>query len=122
MFYSALALSFVKFKERRYMKRNHNRPSINVEIGGIPFEFLCDTGANMSVMSKRVFKKIRGKGMIEKLILLNNMIIKAAGGKRLIPISAYRIPLDFRGRIIIQDFIVIDQLLSDAILGIDFIN
>ena len=76
----------------------------------------------MSVMSKRVFKKIRGNNMIEKLILPNNMVIKAAGGKRLIPIGAYRIPLDFIGRIIVQDFIKIDQLLSDAILGIDFIN
>ena len=110
MFYSALALSFVKFKERQYQKKNHTRPNVDIEIGGTPFNFLCDTGANMSVMSKRVFKKIRDNNMIERLILPNDMIIKAAGGKRLNPIGTYRIPLDFRGRIIIQDFVIIDQL------------
>ena len=76
----------------------------------------------MSVMSKRIFKKIKDNAMIEKLFLPNNFMIKVAGGKRLIPIGAYRIPIEFRGRIIVQELVIIDQLLSDAILGIDFIN
>ena len=81
---------------------------------------LVDTGAAASCISHREFNKLPKSSIIGKLAA-PKLKLRAAGGNELSVTGMYRISFTILGKQITHDFVIVDGLVSDAILGIDFI-
>ncbi len=82
-----------------------------------------DSGASVSVLSWRLFKKLRNDPNPPKLVQLPpEMSISGAGGSSLEVMGATHVKFEMRGRVFSRQMYVINGLQSAAILGEDFLE
>ena len=98
------------------------RPFIPINsVKGLPKKWLYDTGAGLTCMSLKAFRKI---DIQDRPIKLNDKGRTATGasGGALVPMGSYLMPLEFEGKKIMHPVQVYNNLSTDAILGIDAIH
>ena len=97
------------------------RPFINIEtLPGINQSWLFDTGASVTCMSLKAFREIKGQRPTQVNSVGSSA--KGASGQKLIPDGTYIIPMEFRGKKIMQRVQVFRNLNTPALLGIDAID
>ena len=98
-----------------------NRPFISVKSTTSTFDALCDSGAAASCISYKQFIKLSAQNIVQRLPLPLGLKLKGAGGAPLTIKGFFKLNFIILNRRISHNFFVIDNLISDAILGTDFI-
>ena len=94
--------------------------SIRVKIGGLFNIALLDTGCGTSIISQNFARKHKLKVM--KLKPGQNYILFAANGTKINVLGQTTINLNLGGLTVQFDFLIVDKLNHDMILGIDFLE
>ena len=97
------------------------RPFLNVGVGATKLRFLVDTGACLSCISERAFHGIYKHWTLASKQLPKHLKITGATGQSLIVKGVYTIKMKVLDREVEHDFLVIKNLISDGIIGADFI-
>ena len=98
-----------------------NRPIISVQTCGLSFDSLVDTGADISIISEKLFRQIPIDRRPQKLPHSPLSLSTACGGT-LQCRGRYLFPLVVQGRTCLQPVFVVSNLNTPALLGIDFIH
>ena len=104
-----------------FRSNKSSRPIINVKACGVSFDSLVDTGADISIISEKIFRQIPIASRPPKLPDSKLQLGTACGGS-LICRGRYMLPLHVQGRLCLQTVFVVSNLATPAILGIDFIH
>lgn len=98
-----------------------NRSYVNCYFGAVPCQFLYDSGAEISILSQSIFRKIPPS--LRPLKLPVKIQATSATGSRLSITGCYLLQVSILGRKINHPFFVVKNLKSNqGILGMDFIN
>ena len=95
------------------------RPFLYCKTASSTIRWLADTGATDSVLSKENFERVRE---VSSRVDIPVPILKGASDRELKTYGIYRIPLEVDGKRVFHTVIVVDQLASGAILGMDFLG
>ena len=99
------------------------RPTVQVKTGDTTTQMLIDSGASVSVISKKFLKRIWGHWKIEKLPLPQNLKITGAGGNQIRMVDYVEMELEVLGRKMLRPVFVAEGLDHlDGILGWDTIS
>lgn len=98
---------------------NDIRPHIEVIIKGRTFKALIDSGANSSFIGKRALDWIKEKHFPYKFV---NSKTTLANGTKLPSNFSYKIPLSVNDSEIIHEFLTLDGLAEDVLLGMDLLD
>ena len=98
-----------------------SRPFLNVIIGNTKYKFLVDSGASLSCMSEKAFHGIYKHWNLKRMPLPYGLKIKSAGGHALVIKGLYQINVKILEKEVKHNFVVIKNLMTDGILGTDFI-
>lgn len=95
---------------------------ILITVGGIPTTVLIDTGAAVNVLSYNLFKQINNVHKLPTFPVQNCKIIGAVGARsRPVKIQAH-VPLQFCGETDNCSFLVVESLIEDCILGLEYLQ
>ena len=98
------------------------RPLIQLKtLPGMNPNWLYDTGAALTCISINAFRQIALNSRPTKIHSIGKEASGASGGS-LIPRGSYMIPMEYKGRRIVQKVQVYENLAQSAILGIDAID
>src|SRR6218665_3129164 len=97
----------------------NNAGEIDVYVYGKHRLALLDTGALVSAVSTQFLKELPSHRKLDKHVTQN---LCGANGQRLKNLGQVELPVNLNGLIITHKFMVIDNLISDIILGTDFLN
>ena len=101
--------------------KNSPRPFCPItSLEGLPKQWLFDTGASITCISRKAFRKIPKE--VRPTKLRQGKSANGATGKALIADGCYMFPIEFRGKKILQEVQVFENLDQDAILGINAID
>lgn len=105
-----------------YLKGTDNRKVVDVKIADKSYDFILDTGASISLLSKNVIVKLLGSGIISKRNYLGKDFIKTADGKKHL-VEFWNLPNIIVGGKKINDvnFAVMEGQL-EPLLGMNIIN
>lgn len=114
--------SFINLDDRPPSTPNYNViPSLKISLNGQEIKSILDTGAQISLISKHIIE--RDPELKKALVPIKKMNIIATNNKRLGTISnSLNIIANLNGNSHIMRFFVFDQLMYDAIVGIDNIR
>ena len=101
-----------------------DRPHVSCQIFGRAYNALCDTGAKASVCDKSVLEDIiqhNGSGQL-KHFKPTDLNVRSASGHSLSVLGVYEFHLELAGRQAPWFFIVVENLSSKVILGIDLLK
>lgn len=94
-----------------------NRPYAKVKLYGSIVRGLLDSGSNSTLISDRTYQKLKSP----KLHALKNPLdIRSASGTKLKVLGRLYIPITFDNQMRITSTLVIENLIQDCILGMDF--
>ena len=103
------------------LNKRVSRPHITVEtIKGPTTTWLYDTGADISVMSMREFRKIPIANRPKKKP--SNVNIQSASKTSLQACGTYEMPITVMNKTVNHDIVIVSNLNSNAIMGIDLIE
>ena len=94
--------------------------TLSCEVCGTPVSFLIDTGAGVCLLKDEVWNKVKPEGSILKPLKVHRLV-----GVNGIPNKVQRyatINLSIAGKTFNHDFIIANQITTDAILGLDFLE
>ena len=112
--------NIVKINDVR--SKQTSRPLIQIKtLPGMNPTWLYDTGAALTCISMETFRQISINSRPTKIHAIGKGASGASGGS-LIPQGSYIIPMEFKGRKIMQKVQVYKNLAQEAILGIDAID
>ena len=96
---------------------NDNRPYAKIKLYGNIIRGLLDSGSNNTLISDRVYRKLNKP----KLHTLKTSVdLRSASGTKLNVLGKLYIPISFDNQIRIISTLVIENLVLDCILGMDF--
>jgi hypothetical protein len=98
------------------------RPFLNTKIGSMECKMLYDTGADISCMSEKDFRRIPAEVRPEKIPTTAIGKYRSASGGDLEVKGIYMLPVQLLGKTVKHPFCVVRQLSESAILGVDFIH
>ena len=99
-----------------------SRPLIQLKtLPGMNPDWLYDTGAALTCISMETFRQISINSRSTKIHSIGKGASGASGGS-LIPQGSYMMPMEYKGRKIMQKVQVYKNLAQGAILGIDAID
>lgn len=87
--------------------------TVPLKIEGVELDFLIDTGANRSIVSKEVLRKAGIKLNTQPC----SIRFKGYGGQEILVIGKSKVNVDYNGKNLIQDIIVVDVKEQMPILG-----
>jgi hypothetical protein len=116
----ASIFSFSICKVKEFLKPNW--PYINVLIGSSASAALCDSGADISCISEKYFRKIPVDQCPPKILQQKIDPCFSAGGRQLAVKGVVSLPVQILGRKTLHPFQIIQGLNKNVILGADFIN
>lgn len=93
-----------------------SRPRREIELAGKQFVAVLDTGATTSCVNKSVKNHLQTKGIRWSSL---NVITRLANGANAFSNKVYGMELKMGNKLIHQNFIVLDRMKEDVILGID---
>ena len=96
------------------------RPFISVNMHGVSGSWLFDTGASVTLISLKEFRKISPDNRPPRMSPITNL--SGAGGESLNTHGIYNLKLTINGRTLVHPVYVASNLSSPAILGIDAIK
>ena len=103
-------------------KMNSRKPYIALSLSGMPLKGLYDTGADVSCVAEKTFRRIP----IDKRPAVQTIDriykFKGAGGQNLEVRGKFSLPLTLGQKSVSHEFFVIKDLGEDIILGIDFMH
>ena len=103
------------------LNKRVSRPHITVKtIQGPTTTWLYDTGADISVMSMREFRKIPIENRPKKKPSKVN--ISSASNTTMTACGTYEMPITVMGKTVNHDIVIVSNLNSNAIMGIDLIE
>ena len=94
--------------------------TLTCKVYGTPVSFLIDTGAGVCLLKDEVWNKVKPEGSILKPLKVHGLV-----GVDGIPIKVQgsaTINLSIAGKTFNHDFIIANQITTDAILGLDFLE
>jgi hypothetical protein len=102
-------------------ERLNSCPRINVYIGSQSIPAVIDTGSQISLLSEELYYKSKSEGVKSlELGVQNAVLVSSFGNKsKRIPMQA-KMPVDIDGMMMDHIFLISPQLLTQAILGVDF--
>ena len=104
------------------LNKRHTRPYVQTVVEKVlPRRGLYDTGADLTCMNTKTFRKIPVDKRPKK-VMGNNRSAQSAGGDRLEALGTYNMTLTLEGRTMTHPVVVMSQLNEDLILGMDFIE
>lgn len=108
--------------ENRSRNKKCERPFLSVFLGNMSLKGLYDTGADISCLNDRVFRKISPDQRPPRIVENNRSIFRAANGDPLEVRGLYHLKLRMGKSLVEHPFFVVKNLSEDMILGIDFIH
>ena len=118
---TCLKLSDLEEKINDLPLKNSPRPFCPISsLEGLPKQWLFDTGASITCLSSSAFRKIPKE--LRPIKLKQGKTANGATGSTLRPDGCYLLPIEFRGKKILQEVQVFENLDQDAILGINAID
>ena len=103
-------------------KLSSKKPYVALFLSGMPLKGLYDTGADVSCVDEKTFRKIP----VDKRPTIQTIDrvyrFKGAGEKDLEVRGKFSLPLTLGNKSIVHEFFVIKQLGEEVILGIDFMH
>jgi len=100
--------------------KNENRPYISVNVHGVKMPFLYDSGAQITVISEKEFRKISLEKRPSKIA--KGQTIQGVSGNMQESNGIYAMRLNINGRSLIHPVQVIPTKQFDCILGVDAIR
>ena len=94
--------------------------TLSCEVYGTPVSFLIDTGAGVCLLKDEVWNKVKPEGSVLKPLKVHGLV-----GVDGIPIKVQgsaTINLSIEGQTFNHDFIIANQITTDAIIGLDFLE
>jgi hypothetical protein len=105
------------------------RPRVQTQVNGTPMEALVDSGASISVMSKRAFKTVWEHWKMQRLPIPAALNVSGVNGKKINVTGYVEIPLTIKDektnkvRSFTRPVLVLSGIgQTDLILGYDFIR
>jgi hypothetical protein len=102
-------------------KTSSKRPYLPIKVFGVETSALYDTGADVSCINEKVFRKIPIDRRPQKISNFPNQF-KAANGQGLDVRGKYMMNVQVQNKIVQHPFYVISNLSEESILGMDFIR
>ena len=99
-----------------------SRPFVTAKIFDLPIRMLYDTGASISCIDEKEYRKIPIDQRPTKLEQLNTENVKSATGDMLQVKGVFKMPIFILNRKVWHNFYVVKNLNETAILGSDFIH
>ncbi|KAM7313436.1 hypothetical protein ISCGN_003301 [Ixodes scapularis] len=90
--------------------------NLNVVIDGLDASALVDTGADYSVLSGRLFRRLR-----KVMTPWDGLQIRTAGGHLITPVGRCTARVEIHGETCPVKFVVLQDCSRDVILGMDFL-
>lgn len=97
---------------------NDNRPFAKIQINGIQFIGLLDSGANRTAISKSTYDKLRQKTNFNEVPVLKS--VKTACNEDILVTCCIELPLSYNTMTRTIPVLVVPELSRDIILGMDF--
>ena len=109
---------------KEYLLNHVKRPFVSITTATYNLLCLVDTGAGASCLSSKAFQNLPRSAIKRKLAIPQGQgfSLKSAGGSVLHTVGRYEIEFKLLHRTVRHDFFVIQGLLSNGILGVDFIS
>ena len=101
--------------------QNNERPFLDGCIGNVTTNMLYDTGASITCISEKTFRRIPAEKRPQKMDA-HGPQFRSAGGHQLQVRGLYNLPIKLLGKSITHPVFVIKDLSEPAIIGIDLIN
>jgi hypothetical protein len=98
------------------------RPFIEAKMCQETIKVLYDTGANISAINENIFQKISIDHRPQKIHETSPPQLRSAGSNNLQVCVKYLLPIYFGEKCMEHPFYIINNLIEQAILGIDFIQ
>jgi hypothetical protein len=99
------------------------RPHIVCQVQDKKFSALVDTGATVSVMSKKMFESLPGHEYFEEVPMLEGFSVQGVGDHGMQCSGRYAVPFEMLGINVVQPIYILDHLQNHSwILGIDIIR
>lgn len=118
-------ISFVglQYKKSRidslfYSLKNDPRPYLKVNIHGLNFFGLLDSGASQTVIGRSGWDKLKGLNVVN--LEKNSSLVKVANGNRCNVLGLVQLPIQLECKVRFIKALVILDIETDIILGIDF--
>lgn len=97
---------------------NDNRPFAKIQITGINFIGLLDSGANRTAISKSTYDKLRQKTIFNEVPVLKS--VRTACNEDILVTCCIELPLSYNSMTKTIPVLVVPELSRDIILGMDF--
>ena len=107
---------------KEYLLNHVKRPFVSITTATYNLLCLVDTGAGASCLSAKAFQNLPKSAIKRKLAIPHGFSLKSAGGTVLHTVGRYEVEFKLLHRTVRHDFFVIQGLLSNGILGVDFIS
>ena len=107
---------------KEYLLNHVKRPFVSITTATYNLLCLVDTGAGASCLSAKAFQNLPKSAIKRKLAIPHGFSLKSAGGAVLHTVGRYEVEFKLLHRTVWHDFFVIQGLLSNGILGVDFIS
>ena len=107
---------------KEYLLNHVKKPFVSITTATYNLLCLVDTGAGASCLSAKAFQNLPKSAIKRKLNIPHGFSLKSAGGSVLHTMGRYEIEFKLLCRTVLHDFFIIQGLLSNGILGVDFIS
>lgn len=94
------------------------RPHVRVSIFGVSFLGLLDSGATRTILGGNGWKKLHG--LNQELDTSNLPIVSVADGRHCVTLGEVKLPVQLEGRTTLISALVVPEVQSELVLGIDF--